>query len=70
MNKTRLTPATDPDYKKAYNRGWRSTCDLDAADARREPDAWYDGHFDAGAGRDKWHSFHCRIAGGCYEHKW
>jgi hypothetical protein len=65
----KLKPPADTDYKKHYERGWRATCDLDAADARREPDAWYDGYFDLANGREKWHTFHCRLAGGCEVHE-
>jgi hypothetical protein len=51
--------ADTPEYRKAYNRGWRSTGNLDTADARREPAAWYDGYHDLASGRAKWHSLHC-----------
>ena len=53
-----------PEYRAAYNRGWRASATttggaLDRADARREPDAWYDGYLDHAAGREKWHLLHC-----------
>ena len=50
-----------PEYKRDYNRGWRSSSNysgsdgmLDRADARGESDAWYDGYYDHAAGREKW----------------
>lgn len=65
----------DSEYRKAYNRGWRSSLYsegsgvLDGADGRGEPDAWYDGYYDAGAGREKWHLARCTAhhngPGGC-----
>jgi hypothetical protein len=50
--------------KKDYTRGWRSGLystgmALDNADARGEPEAWYDGYMDAAAGRAKWHIPNC-----------
>jgi hypothetical protein len=52
-----------PEYRKWYNKGWSSTCDLDYADRKglSSNDAWMDGHADAGAGREKWHALHCTI---------
>lgn len=45
-------------YKKAYLRGWKSSSrfegGLERADARGEPDAWYDGYMDNAAGRPRW----------------
>ena len=69
---------TDTTYNTAaYNRGWRTSYSglsgsaLDRADARHEPEEWYDGYFDAGAGRTKWHLRHCtnhsNKPGGCGE---
>jgi hypothetical protein len=51
-----------PEYRRDYQRGWRASSaggSLDRADARREPDAWYDGYLDLAAGREKWHRLHC-----------
>ncbi len=51
-----------PEYRRDYQRGWRSSAgqgSLDRADARREPEAWYDGYLDYAAGREKWHRLHC-----------
>ena len=67
--KSAAKPADDAEYRKAYERGWKST-NLEAGDARNEPEAWYDGYVDAAAGREKWHTYHCRQAGGCEEHEW
>lgn len=44
-------------YRVDYNRGWRAGgrgTGLEAADARGEPEAWYDGYHDRAAGRLKW----------------
>lgn len=46
------------EYRKDYNRGWGaglrgSSSALDNADIRREDDGWYDGYYDAAAGRPK-----------------
>lgn len=63
-------------YRDAYTRGWKVSerClddfPLDSADSRGEPESWYDGYFDAAAGRDKWHIPWCRFEGGCEEHAW
>ena len=64
-----------PDYDRdAYSRGWRASATtqgyaLDGADARGEPDEWYDGYMDMAAGRDKWHRplcpAHHNNPGGC-----
>lgn len=61
--------------RDAYTRGWRASMYatgstvLDNADARGEPGAWYDGYFDAAAGREKWHLATCPAhhngEGGC-----
>jgi hypothetical protein len=59
----------DPEYRKHYNRGWKSR-NLEGGDARNEPESWYDGYFDNAAGREKFHTYHCRRNGGCFEHKW
>lgn len=69
------TTKPSAEYRRDYNRGWRYSSTsldptLDHGDARGEPDAWYDGYLDAAAGREKWHTFSCRLAGGCDEHKW
>ena len=64
------------EYKRSYNRGWRASQGpaddpLGDADGRGEPDAWYEGYEDDAAGRQKWHSLHCRDhhndPGGCGE---
>lgn len=51
----------DPEYRDQYNRGWRSTGDLDAADRRgwSKVDAWMDGYTDAAQGLPKWHRRDC-----------
>ena len=63
-------------YKSDYNRGWRAghntgSFTLERADMRNESDAWYDGYFDAAAGRSKWHIPNCanhhNDLGGCGE---
>lgn len=59
-----------PEYRKAYERGWRAAqrstgTALEAADLRRELDAWYDGYHDYAAGRDKWHLAHCTDHDNC-----
>lgn len=64
-----------PDYDRdAYNRGWKASANtqgyaLDGADARGEPDEWYDGYMDMACGRDKWHyplcPAHHNGEGGC-----
>jgi hypothetical protein len=58
-----------PDYRKAYNAGWRYSQNgangLDHGDAIGAPDAWYDGYLDLAAGREKWHQLHCT---GCPDH--
>ena len=66
---TKLKPPPAPYDRKAYTRGWntstyaQSATPLDNADARREPEEWYDGYYDAGAGRQKWHLPYCRAEG-------
>lgn len=50
-----------PEYKGHYNRGWSAGTrgsGLEAADARNEPEAWYDGYMDASVGRPKWSLMH------------
>lgn len=50
-----------PEYKKHYQRGWAAGgrgSGLDSADARQEPDAWYDGYMDAATDRPKWTLMH------------
>ena len=59
----------DSEYKKHYNRGWYSSqrpngAGLDGADSRNEPESWYDGYLDYGAGRNKWHIPNCPTHGG------
>lgn len=56
----------DPEYVKAYNRGWNTSnrpcserggwTSLDLADKRGEPDAWYHGYSDLATGEGKWRS--------------
>jgi hypothetical protein len=64
-----MTRADTPAYRAAYERGWRNSksesASLDRADARGEPEAWYDGYLDYAADREKWHLLRCI---GCYEH--
>ena len=73
-----MAPRDPASYDRAsYNRGWRTSLNgtgsgyIDRADARREPDEWYDGYYDAAAGREKWHLLHCAAhhndQGGCGE---
>jgi hypothetical protein len=68
-----MSQRTDtPQYRKAYERGWQTNergADgaLDRADFRKEPEAWFDGYYDAGAGRDKWHLLHCPDHDACGE---
>jgi hypothetical protein len=58
---------TDKNYKASYNRGWRADRGpgnndlqaLDEADARGEPNSWYEGYEDSAAHRKKWHSLEC-----------
>jgi hypothetical protein len=50
-------------YVADYNRGFKSFGSLDAADFRNESEAWYDGHADNYAGREKWHFPRCYPAG-------
>lgn len=57
----RTTPRMDdPDYKKAYERGYNASRTnngrdrLERADDRNEPDAWYDGWGDWVDGSGKW----------------
>jgi hypothetical protein len=60
-----VTRQDTPQYRRHYERGWRASgrpdavAPLDAADARGEPDAWYDGYHDRAAGREKWHLLRC-----------
>jgi hypothetical protein len=54
-------------YKADYNRGWRTSRNagehsLENADARNEPNSWYDGYLDYAAGRPKWTLMHDRAA--------
>lgn len=61
----------------AYTRGWTASLratgsyTLSNADSRGEPSAWYDGYYDAAAGRAKWHRPNCPAhhngPGGCGE---
>jgi hypothetical protein len=77
MEVTKKNPLTYEPYDRAsYTRGWKAghgegSGYLDRADARREPDAWYDGYEDAAAGREKWHRLNCAAhhngPGGCGE---
>lgn len=69
-----VDPQRNADYARDYNRGWKSGTSgasgaLDRADARREPEAWYDGYLDAATGREKWHIPNCPAhhngTGGC-----
>lgn len=58
------TPEQLAQYRRDYRRGWRyaSTSPdptLDRLDAKRAPEAEYDGYLDAGAGRLMWHLLHC-----------
>lgn len=48
-------------YRADYRRGWRAggAWALERADARSEPDAWYDGYFDRAASRPRYHSEGC-----------
>lgn len=62
------------DYVRHYNRGRQASLrgsELDAADWRGEPDAWYNGYADVAAGRAKWHLPRCKVhhngPGGCGE---
>jgi len=43
-------------YLADYEKGWRSTCDLDRADAHglTARTGWMDGRSDQAAGRPKW----------------
>jgi hypothetical protein len=54
-----LEAEKSPEYNGHYRRGWasgnRGVGGLDRADSRREPEAWYDGYYDAAAGREKFH---------------
>ena len=56
---------TVKEYKANYNRGWRTDQGakefggLERADARGEPDSWYEGYEDSAAHRNKWHSLYC-----------
>lgn len=64
-----------PEYdRKSYSRGWRAGISgggfaLDNADARNEPNEWYDGYLDSSVGRVKWHRplcpAHHNHEGGC-----
>ena len=49
------------DYRKDYERGWRSSCDLDYADRHGwgANSAWMDGRTDAAQGLPKWHRRDC-----------
>jgi hypothetical protein len=61
------------DYQLAYNKGWTSSArsaDLERVDKMGAADAVYDGYLDYAAGREKWHTYHCRLNGGCDEHQW
>lgn len=56
------TRVDTPEYRKAYNRGWGSAkreTGMDRADARGEPNSWYDGYTDYAVGREKWHMLTC-----------
>ena len=52
-----------PEYRKAYNRGWRyshrDTASLEHGDFNGEPNAWYDGYLDYATAREKWHTLRC-----------
>jgi hypothetical protein len=52
-----------PEYKRAYERGWRysgtETATLDYGDESHQPEPWYDGYLDRAAGRAKWHLATC-----------
>lgn len=66
-----------PDYDRdAYSRGYKSSRNstgggfpLEAADARGEPNEWYDGYSDAASCLEKWHRPLCDAdvhdVGGC-----
>jgi hypothetical protein len=51
----------EDEYRDEYQRGWRSTCDLDYADRRgyTASAAWMDGRTDAAQGLAKWHRRDC-----------
>lgn len=56
-------PEPTPEQKKHYNRGWASSKrggGLERADARGEPEHWYDGYTDYAIGLEKGHSLRCR----------
>lgn len=54
-----VTVKGTPEYRAAYDRGWRATPGaLERADDRGEPGAWYDGYQDNAAGRPKWTLMH------------
>lgn len=59
----RHKPPADPQYRADYERGWRysqrETATLDHLDAKRAPDAEYDGYIDFACGREKWHLPNC-----------
>ena len=65
MKRRDVVAAYGEQYAKDYDRGWRASNRLDAvapleaADARRETAAWYDGYTDAACAdgyRGKWHT--------------
>lgn len=53
----------DPQVLRDYRNGWRSSakssCGLEAADARGVSNAWYDGYSDEACGRSKYHKLFC-----------
>ena len=55
--------ADTPEYRKAYERGWRyshrDSATIEHGDRTEQPDAWYDGYLDYACGREKWHSLKC-----------
>lgn len=62
---------TDPQYRKAYNRGWKAAQNpketsqgspLERADLRGESQAWYDGYYDYAADRERWETARARDA--------
>lgn len=69
MNTTSITKKQlaqlDPEYKRWYNRGWRysssdsGSTSLDHLDSIGAPNAAYDGYFDFGNCRAKWHTAFC-----------
>lgn len=62
---SRVVATRFPEYdRESYTRGWRAGINgggfaLDNADARNEPNEWYDGYLDAATGREKWHKPFC-----------